>query len=45
MLTLDSKMREVVKNDAAMDILEEYFPGARKEPKLKMAMAVCRERG
>jgi hypothetical protein len=40
MLTLDSKMRDVVKNEAAMDILEEYFPGARKEPKLKMAMGM-----
>ena len=40
MLSTDSKMREVAKNEAAMDILEEYFPGARKEPKLKMAMGM-----
>jgi len=36
MLTTKSKLKDVLKDPKAMEVLEKYVPGASKEPKLKM---------
>jgi len=36
-LSKNSKLKEIMRRDDAMAILEEYVPDAKKEPQLKIA--------
>jgi len=36
-LSKDSKLEDVMKNPKAAAIIEEYVPGASKDPKMKLA--------
>ena len=35
-ITLDSKLKDVMKDPAAVAVLEEHFPGFTKNPQLKL---------
>ena len=37
MISLDSKIKEIVENPAAKEIAEKHLPGITKNPMLKMA--------
>lgn len=37
MITLDSKIKEIVENPAACAVAEKHLPGVTKNPMLKMA--------
>ena len=37
--TVDSKMKDLLKDPAAAAILESYFPGMTTSPRIKMAFA------
>jgi hypothetical protein len=36
-LTIDSKTKDLMKDEKAVAVLEEFFPGISKESRLKMA--------
>jgi len=36
-LSINSKLKEIMRRDDAMAILEEYVPDAKQEPQLKIA--------
>ena len=35
-ITIDSKLKEVMENPAAVEIMEKYIPGFSKNPQLKL---------
>ena len=39
-LSVKSKLKEVMKRDDAMDVLEEFVPGSKTNPKLKLGAAM-----
>jgi hypothetical protein len=43
-LSIESKLKEIMKNEAAVEILEEYIPGFRKSPNLKLAQGMSLEK-
>jgi hypothetical protein len=36
MLSTKSKLKDILKDPKALEVLDKYVPGASKEPKLKM---------
>lgn len=39
-LSVDSKVKELLKNEAAADILEKYAPGFKTNPQMKMVQGL-----
>ena len=43
-LSKESKIKEIMANEAAVALMESYIPGISKDPKLKMAMGMSLEK-
>lgn len=39
-LSVKSKLKEIMKREDAMDVLEIYVPGSKENPKLKLGAAM-----
>lgn len=39
-LSVDSKVKELMKNEAAADLLEKYAPGFKTNPQMKLVGAL-----
>lgn len=39
-LSIKSKLKEVMKREDAMDVLEEFVPGSKTNPKLKLGASM-----
>lgn len=39
-LSIKSKLKEIMKREDAMDVLETYVPGSKTNPKLKLGSAM-----